>query len=80
MDDLIERLERRHPHVLDPISLQPKLVNPDGLAAAAEIRSLRAEREAARETSAYAPVGDSDGDDGAGARATAGFAGAALED
>lgn len=55
-DELVERLRRRHPHILDPISLQPKLVNPDGPEAANHIEALTAQLAEARESERAAMV------------------------
>lgn len=48
MDDIVDRLNARDPFINDAVSLQPRLRNPDGPEAAAEITRLRAEVAEAR--------------------------------
>ena len=49
MSDLVERLLSADRFVLDPISLKPRLRNPDGPEAAARITELEAENARLRE-------------------------------
>ena len=45
--DIVARLRQTNPYVNDPVTLEPRLINPDGPAAADEIETLRAQLTAA---------------------------------
>ncbi|GFM29288.1 hypothetical protein [Novosphingobium sp. PY1] len=49
MTDIVERLRRTYPFIMDPVSLKPSLRNPDGPEAADEITRLRKHAEAMAE-------------------------------